>query len=143
MIWIGCVHSPRPGRKSAPNFVQKYLCLYNEFIAFLFFFLVHDLFKKSVSSTSEVIEEITPHSNLISVSEKVGGSIWHIISRSDYLIYFGLSITLGLSIIQVWQQYFPTIFAFGSSGLAYSAALLFGFASEGLLSEAFDFAKRS
>ena len=61
---------------------------------------------------------------------------------TDYAVYAGLSIVLGISVLQVWQLFFPKVEAFGTSGIDYVATFLFGFASEALLSEAVDFAKR-
>jgi hypothetical protein len=63
--------------------------------------------------------------------------------RSEYLIYGGLTLVLILSILQVWQLFYPKVAAFGASGIDYVAAFLFGYASEALLSEALELAKKS
>ena len=57
-------------------------------------------------------------------------------------LFVGLTITLGVSIIQIWQSFAPQISAFGASGIDYIVAFLFAFASQALLGEAVDLATR-
>jgi len=58
----------------------------------------------------------------------------------DVWVFFGLTITLGISVISIWQTYVTETSAFGSSPFDYIAAFLFAFASQALLGEAIDLA---
>lgn len=49
--------------------------------------------------------------------------------RSEYVVYGGLSLVLALSVLQVWQLFYPTVAAFGASGIDYVAAFFFGYAN--------------
>lgn len=58
----------------------------------------------------------------------------------DVWVFIGLTITLGISVISIWQTYVTQTSAFGSSPFDYIAAFLFAFASQALLGEAIDLA---
>ena len=56
--------------------------------------------------------------------------------------FIGLSVVLGVSVMMVWQDFFPKLSAFGASGIDYGVAFLFGFAGQALLGEATELLNR-
>lgn len=58
----------------------------------------------------------------------------------DAWVFIGLTITLGISVITIWQNFSSQTSTFGASGLDYITAFLFSFASQALLGEALDLA---
>ena len=58
----------------------------------------------------------------------------------DIWVFIGLTITLMISVISIWQTYVTQTSAFGASPFDYIAAFLFAFASQALLGEAMDLA---
>ncbi len=63
--------------------------------------------------------------------------------RGDYAAYAGVTLALLISVLLVWQIYYPQLFTFGVFPIDYIAAFLFGFGSQAILiNEILDFARR-
>jgi hypothetical protein len=63
--------------------------------------------------------------------------------RGDYAAFAGVTLGLLISVLLVWQLYFPQLSTFGVFPIDYIAAFLFGFGSQAILiNELLDFARR-
>jgi hypothetical protein len=93
---------------------------------------------KNKNLTLSSIEQIKGPTTVREISSSISE-----LKRSEYIVYIGLSLILLLIILQVWNQFYPQLAQFGTSGMTYVAAFLFGYAAQALIGEAFEFVKRS